>query len=164
MWKNLLKKKTEDTGKVLAENPVFKSLRKKELKLLVNLVHHRSFVPGEFVTRPGKGTGMYIVLSGKIHILWEAQEATKPVVMCQLGEKEFFGEVSLVQESGYKYFSAQAVEECRLLGFFKPDLFTLVEKHPSIGAKVLLALSQILSERLQRAGDKLAQFNQKLEN
>ena len=164
LWKNLFKKKEEDTETILRENPVFKSLKKKELKLLVNLVHHRSFVPGEFITRPGKGIGMYIILTGKIHILYEAQDTSEPVVMCKLGEKEFFGEVSLVQESGYKYFSAQAVEESRLVGFFKPDLFTLVEKHPATAAKVLLNLSKILSERLQRAGDKLAQFNQKLED
>ncbi len=164
LWKNLFKKIDKNIEMVLKENPLFESLSLKELKLLSHLVHKRSFVPGEFIFQEGKGLGMYIVLSGKVNILHGNLSGQETAVISQLNEGDFFGELCLAQEKGYHPVSAQAQEECKLLGFFRPDLLNLIEKNPRTGINILMKLSEILGERLGKAGEKLVQLKQTMEN
>lgn len=164
LWKNFFKKEEKNIETVLKENPLFESLSNKELKLLSNLIHQRSFVPGEFIFQEGKGLGMYIILSGKVNILHGNSNNTESSVISQLNVGDFFGELCLAQEKGYHHVSAQAAEESKLLGFFRPDLLNLIEKNPGTGIRILMKLSEILGERLQKAGEKLSQFKQTMEN
>ena len=164
LWKNFFKKEEKNIETILKENPLFESLSNKELTLLSNLVHQRSFVPGEFVFQEGKGLGMYIILSGKVNILHGSLENAKPVVISQLDVGDFFGELCLAQEKGYHHVSAQAAEESKLLGFFRPDLLSLTEKNPITGTRILMKLAAIMGERLQKAGEKLSQFKQTINN
>ena len=96
---------------------------------------------------------MYIILSGKINILHGNSNNTESSVISQLNEGDFFGELCLAQEKGYHHVSAQAIEESKLLGFFRPDLLNLIEKNPNTGIRILMKLSEILGERLQKAGE-----------
>ena len=164
LWKNFFKKEETNIETVLKSNPLFESLSSKELKLLAGMVHKRSFIPGEFIFQTGKGLGMYIILSGKVSILHGDSNGTEASVISQLKDGDFFGELCLVQEKGYHYVSAQAAEECKLLGFFRPDLLNLTEKNPSTGVRITMKLGEILGERLQKAGEKLSQFKQTMEN
>ncbi len=163
LWKNFFKKEEKNIEMVLKENPLFESLNNKELRLLSDMVHQRSFIPGEFIFQEGKGLGMYIILSGKVNILHSNSSGSDYTVISQLSSGDFFGELCLAQEAGYHHVSAQAVEESKLLGFFRPDLLNLSEKHPSTGIRILMKLSEILGERLQKAGEKLSQFKQTME-
>ncbi len=160
LWKNFFtKKKDKNIIDVLSVNPIFESLKYKELKFMAQIMHQRAFVPGEFIFQSGKGLGMYIILSGKVQILYSDNENGEAVILSQLEEGDFFGELALAQENGYHYVSAQAVSECKLLGFFRPDLLTLVQKNPITGVKILMKLSSILGERLQKSGEKLFKMN-----
>ena len=160
LWKNFFKKNRETIETILKKNPLFENLNGKELKLINSLSHQRSFISGEFVFQKGKGLGMYIILSGKVNILHSDSDNKEASVISQLKTGDFFGELCLVQEKGYHHVSAQAVEESKLLGFFRPDLLNVTEKHPSMGARILMNLGEILGERLQKAGEKLSQLNQ----
>ena len=164
LWKNFFKKEEKNIETILKENPLFESLSGKELRLLSNLVHQRSFIPGEFIFQEGKGLGMYIILSGKVNILHSNSNGAEAVVISQLKVGDFFGELCLAQEKGYHHVSAQAAEESKLLGFFRPDLLNLTEKNPSTGVRILMKLGEILGERLQKAGEKLSQFKQTMDN
>lgn len=164
LWKSFLNQEEKGQEEILEANPLLSSLNKKELKLISTLLHRRKFVPGEFVFQTGKGLGMYILLSGKVHILHQADNHREPTVISQLTKGDFFGELALVQEKGYHNISAQAIESSSLLAFFRPDLMTLAEKNPKIGVKILSNLGNILGERLQKSGEKLIQLSQKMEN
>ena len=164
LWANFFKKEEKNIETVLQANPLFESLSKKELKLITKLVHQRSFIPGEFVFQVGKGLGMYIILSGEVHILHGDGEGGEPSLISQLKEGDFFGEICLMQEKGYHYVSAQAAQECKLLGFFRTDLLNLMEKNPWTGGRILMKLGEILGERLKKAGEKLSQMKHTLEN
>ena len=165
LWKNLFKKEETNIETILKNNPLFERLSNKEIKALSHIVHKRSFVPGEFIfQQKGKGLGMYIILKGKVNIMHGNNNGAEATVISQLKEGDFFGELCLVQEKGYHYVSAQAAEECKLLGFFRPDLLSLIEKKPITGASILMRLGEILGERLQKAGEKLSQFKQSIEN
>ena len=164
LWKNFFKTEEKSIETILNGNPLFESLNSKELRMLSNMVHRRSFIPGEFIFLEGKGLGMYIILSGKVSILHGASSGGESTVISQLNEGDFFGELCLAQEKGYHHVSAQATEESKLLGFFRPDLLNLTEKNPSTGIRILMKLTEILGERLQKAGEKLSQFKQSMDN
>ena len=164
LWKNFFNQEEKTTISILSKNPVFKSLSAREQILLSEVVHKRSFIPGEIVFQTGKGLGMYIILSGKISILYNPPDGSEHITVSQLKEGEFFGELALVKEKSYNNISAQSVEKSKLLGFFRPDLFSLTEKNPVMATKILMNLGEILGERLQKASDKLSQFNQKMES
>ena len=164
LWKNFFKKEEKNIESILKQNPLFEGLNRRELKLLSNMVHQRSFIPGEFVFQEEKGLGMYIILSGKVNILHGVAQAEKPTVISELVEGDFFGELCLAQEKGYHHVSAQAVDDCKLLGFFRPDLLSLTEKNPAVAIRILLKLTDILGERLKKAGEKLSELKQTTEN
>ena len=163
LWKNFFKKEQKNIETILQENPLFESLSNKELRLLSQMVHQRSFIPGEFIFQEGKGLGMYIILSGKVNILHGSASAGETSILSQLKEGDFFGELCLAQEKGHHHVAAQAVEPSKLLGFFRPDLLNLIEKTPGTGIRILMKLAEILGERLQKAGEKLSRLKQTTE-
>jgi CRP/FNR family cyclic AMP-dependent transcriptional regulator len=67
-----------------------------------------------------------------------------------LSNGDFFGEMALLLESP-RTASAVAHEPTKLLGFFQPDLFSLLETKPKTGNKILLHLAQMIAERLRQS-------------
>ncbi len=164
LWKNFFNKEEKNKQEILRNNPLFSSLNKKEMAVLSQMIYTRSFVAGEFIFQPGRGIGMYIIVSGHVHILYGKSGGVDTLIMSRLKDGDFFGETALVREQGHPFVSAQAAEECTLLGFFKPSLLTIIEKNPSTGAKILMKLGEILEKRLRKAGEKLSELNYKAEN
>ena len=78
-----------------------------------------------------------------------------------LFDRQFFGELSLV-DGQPRSASAICSEQSTLYGFFKPDLLELIDKHPSIGTKVLFNLTTVLGNRLRDSNVKLMEFQGQL--
>ena len=155
LWENFFRNKKSSFREFLGEQKIFSSLSDKELKLVERIVHLRSYFPGEIIFKPGSSIGLYMVLKGEVHIFYGEPTQDKPVVISTLKEGDFFGELSLVQEKSYQKTSARAETTVELLGFFKPELMSLIDKSPRLGCKILIRLSEILGTRLQKAGEQL---------
>jgi hypothetical protein len=54
---------------------------------------------------------------------------------------------------------AIATKQSELIGFFRTDLLTLINRDPALGNKILINLSRILGERLRRTNLELTQTN-----
>ncbi len=163
LWKNFFLATEENTKtQILAHNPLFQSLNPKEQNLLVQTVHERSYIRGEPLFPPGKGLGMYLVLQGKVSILYHKGNSPAKTVS-ELSKGGFFGELALVKDKAYQNLSAQASEKSQLLCFLRPDLLSLMDKQPLTAAKILMNLSKIIGERLLKASEKLFHTDQKME-
>ena len=158
LWKNFFRKKNSSTVDFLKQQTLFSSLTPRELRVVERLVHNRSYFPGEVIFKPGSSIGLYMILKGKVNILYEGKGNGESSIVSRLGEGDFFGELSLVQDKGYQKTMAKSVESCELLGFFKPEMMSLIEKSPKLGSKILIKLSEVLGMRLQKAGEQLAGF------
>ena len=90
------------------------------------------------------GVGMYIIESGKVNITLGKENK----LLVLLSNGDFFGEMALILE-GQRTASAIATEPTKLLGFFQPDLFNLLETSPKTGNKILYRLAQMIAERLR---------------
>lgn len=160
LWENFFRTKQDSIKNFLSEQAIFAYLSPKEIRLIERLVHHRSYFPGETIFKPSSSIGMYMIIKGKVHISYEDNDKQKaPLIVSRLAEKDFFGELSLVQESSYQKTTAVAIESTEVVGLFKPDLMQLIEKYPKTGSKILLALCEVMGVRLQKAGEKLSEIS-----
>jgi len=133
---------------VLRTVPLFEGLAFRDLKKIELIVHERTFMPGEVVFYERQpGTGMYIIKEGLIQLTKTSNE--EKVDIAELGEGDFFGEMSLLEDYP-RSAQAAAVVKTEVLGIFRPDLFDLIERHPRLGSKILMKLSQRLANRLRK--------------
>ena len=163
LWSTLFEseEKRRSLHEILRVIPVFKDLSNFDLKFVVPILHQREYKADEFVFRQGEaGNGMYIVQSGQIDIIGTGSNG-EDVLYASLFDKQFFGELSLVdgQPRSAMAISRQATT---LYGFFKPDLLELIDKHPAIGTKILFNLTNVLGNRLRDSNTKLVELQAQL--
>jgi CRP-like cAMP-binding protein len=133
---------------VLRTVPLFEGLTFRDLKKIELIVHERTFMPDEVIFYERQpGTGMYFVKKGLIRLTKTLNGET--VKIAELGEGEFFGEMSLLEEYP-RSAQATAVVKTEALGIFRPDLLDLINRHPKLGSKILMKLSTRLASRLRR--------------
>ncbi len=166
LWEGLYKGTSKGTPAVLRENILFKDLSTRELMFVANTVHIRNYRAGETVFRQGQtGFGMYIIESGSVNISVKADPhdvKQDETVLTNLETGDFFGELALVEENGQRSASATAISDAKLIGFFKPNLFDIIQRSPSTGVKISLRLNEVLGKRLIETNRLLTVFDEKL--
>ena len=169
IWENFFRKSDQDHEvlETLRQTVVFSSLSKKELGFVKDTVHVRNFKPGESIFRQGEvGVGMYVILKGSLDIFVEHfSEESLPLrsqMVTRLRDGDFFGELSLVEHNSRRTATAVAVDESLLIGFFKPDLFEILDRQPATGVKILLRLSEVLGRRLKETTMKVTELKDEL--
>lgn len=146
---------------ILRQIPIFEGLNPLELRFVVRILHERKYEANELVFREGEaGNGMYIIQSGSVRITGQGSLG-EVVQYAHLYERQFFGELSLVDgepRSATAIIDGAAV----LYGFFKPDLLELIAKNPQLGSKILFNLTSVLATRLRDTNTKLIDLQGRL--
>ena len=154
LWSNIFKqpKKEEDEIISILKNiPVFRELGGRDLARVERILHRRTYKEGEIIFSQGDpGYGMYIIEKGSVGIVLLPSQCC----VATLSEGEFFGELSLLDESP-RSASAVAYKPCKILGFFQADLFELINHDPRAGVKITLGLARTLGSRLRHANESL---------
>jgi CRP-like cAMP-binding protein len=165
LWRNLFSQRVIREGtieEVLSKVPAFANLAPRELKEVAAIVHKREYRAGEPVFYQGDpGLGMYIVKDGEVSIVIQGKDGNERE-LALFGDGDFFGELALLDESPR---SANAVckTECTLIGFFRPDLFELIEKNTTLGIKIVLKLAEIVAQRLRHTDKELSKVKSQIE-
>jgi CRP-like cAMP-binding protein len=132
--------------------PLFEELSSAQLKKVSRLLHHRVYQPGELVFREGDpSAGMYLIARGEVRIVIRLPDGAEQELVL-LTDRQFFGEMALL-ESVPRSASAVAVRRTELLGFFQPDLESLVERDSRLGARILLNLARLMASRLREVSE-----------
>lgn len=157
VWQNIFRGRDKNQSKevlALKQVPVFDGLDDRELAEIERVVHHRTYKPDEYVfRRNAPGEGLYIILQGKVDILTETDEG-KSNLVASLMEGDFFGDLSLLDQEPR---SANAVsrDHSELLGFFRPDLTSILKRKPDLGVKILFNVARVIGERLRKTNELL---------
>jgi CRP/FNR family transcriptional regulator, cyclic AMP receptor protein len=165
VWKNIFSQRVIREGtteEILSKVPAFANLAPRDLKEVAAIVHKREYRVGEPVFYQGDpGLGMYIVQDGEVSIAIMGKDGNEQE-LAVLGEGDFFGELALLDESPR---SANAISktDCTLIGFFRPDLFELIEKENTLGIKIVLKLAEIVAQRLRQTDKELSKVKSQLE-
>lgn len=147
---------------LLGELPLFDLLTMPELAKLEHIVHVRTFGPGEIVIRAqAPRLGMYVIQSGAINVIRRGHEGVA-IVVGTLYPGELIGEFSLLDPSPRSSGMA-AAEFSTLIGFFQPDLMSLIDTDPNIGFKILMPLTQMMAEQHRRDMHNLRQLRRQLQ-
>ena len=126
---------------LLGELALFELLTQSELAKLEHIVHVRTFGPGESVIRAGAPRlGMYVIQSGTVHVVRRGREG-ESIVVGTLQPGELIGEFSLLDPSP-RSSGMTAAEFSTLIGFFQPDLMSLIDTDPNLGFKILMPLTR----------------------
>lgn len=150
-----------DVVAVLRTIQFFQDLRKIELREFAKIIYVRWFRKNEPIFYENEpGIGMYIIHKGSVKISKSSTLNGREHIIT-LTQGDFFGELSLIKEQP-RAVTAIALEDCCLLGIFRPDLLQLLEKKPRLGNKILLRLNQFITTQLQQKDEELFQIKEKL--
>lgn len=168
LWDNLFRRSGPEAEieKLLKDTYVFALLNRKELSLVRQVVHTRTYRPGELIFRQGEvGIGMYIIMKGTIDVQIEDNSVdadSQEILVTQLAAGDFFGELSLVEDNGRRTANAVARSDATLIAFFKPDLMEIVDRNPSTGVKIIIRLAEVLGRRLKETTGKVSELKRDL--
>jgi CRP/FNR family cyclic AMP-dependent transcriptional regulator len=169
IWENLFRKsdQSQEVAEALRQTHIFSSLSKRELHFVLDTIHVRTFKPGESVFRQGEvGVGMYVLLRGSLDVFvdqfFDEGARVNSHLVTRLKAGDFLGELSLVESNSRRTATAIAAEESTLIGFFKPDLFEILERQPATGVKILLRLSEVLGRRLKETTLKVSELKEEI--
>lgn len=122
-----------------------------ELAELQKALRPTRFTPGDTILDEGNANrALHIVKSGRIRVSRHVQDHDVP--LCDLGEGQTFGELSII-EDGVASASLKAVTEAEILSLSMHDLATFLRNHPNAGAKFWRAIAIDLRRRLLQTND-----------
>jgi hypothetical protein len=111
-------------------NPLFAAFSKDEFGAIVDKLEPLTFIAGERVIAEGDdGDAMYLISRGGGKVIKEVEG--QELVLDQLGEGEFFGEMSLLV-GGPRSASVFATSDTEVLRLKATDLFEVMKQHPRI--------------------------------
>ena len=136
---------------LLRNVPLFAVLPESQLNVLTSMVTRKTFSRGTtIITAGGPTDSLYIVLSGRLKVMMSDDEG-REVILAILGSNEFFGEMSLVDDSP-RSASVVAIEACELLSLAKRDFNKCLEDNFEMAMTVMRGLVKRLREADQKIG------------
>jgi CRP/FNR family transcriptional regulator, cyclic AMP receptor protein len=122
----------------------------------------RHFAAGTTVIAQGERdrTGfMFLVLDGDVSVETVVVSRANPLVMSVMGPGSLLGEMGLL-DGAPRAASCIALTDMTAAILTRSALAALIDANPGIGAKLMIAISQRLAERLREGGQKLLAYTQ----
>jgi tetratricopeptide (TPR) repeat protein len=111
-------------------NPLFAAFTREEFGAIVDKLEPMQFMSGERMIAEGdEGNAMYLISRGSGRVVKEIDG--REVVLDELGEGEFFGEMSLLV-GGPRSASVFATADTEVLQLKSSDLFEVIKQYPRI--------------------------------
>ncbi|MFC1849541.1 AarF/UbiB family protein [candidate division CSSED10-310 bacterium] len=135
--------------------PFLENLDQEEIRQIAVVCEIQQFRNGEFIMEEGvRGNGLFIIENGTAHVLkatrWRQQQ-----IIATLKQGDHFGEMSVITNAPTSA-SVRAIGAVSCLFVSRPNFLQLLDQHPSIGQKLLLAFGRTLSERLVESNRRYA--------
>ncbi len=152
LWKFFFRK-TSDL-EIFKNSYILKNFSEKEIKILLNHLHKRSYQKGEDIIKFGEpGYALYILVEGEVVVKIPGDKGMIEVDI--LKKSEFFGEMALVTDAP-RTATVTCKTDVEVYVLSRSDMEELIEIHPKIAARLLYNISSIIAERLKKLNEKLA--------
>jgi predicted RND superfamily exporter protein len=150
LWDLLRIKLGESPERTIA---LFAGLRRSQIRIVVLMGRLKRFRTGEPIVRRGEeGDEMFVVIQGTAEV--SIGEGTDRRRIDGLRRGDVVGEMGLVRHER-RTADVVAVEDIEVLAVDERFLKRIQSRYPRIAARVFLNLNRILSDRLQRANERL---------
>jgi voltage-gated potassium channel len=138
------------TWGMLAKVPLFSHLSATEIADIMRLLRAQTIESGEILVRRGDiASSMYLITGGEVEI-------ELPNRRVRLSDGTFFGEIALLQRAN-RSGTVTAMRKTKLLALDAQDLHALLERMPTLAARVRKTAQARLAETGDIAGAELAQ-------
>jgi CRP-like cAMP-binding protein len=140
---------------VLGETRLFENLSLADIEELAERIETRTYSDGASIFRIGDpGDGLYIIDRGGVEVFLEIEQGEHRLAL--LHDREYFGEMALIDEAGRRTASARARGETICLFLSRDDFENLLASSHVTAARILYQLCRVLSRRLGRTSRQLA--------
>ncbi|GAA4357818.1 hypothetical protein GCM10023165_52150 [Variovorax defluvii] len=102
---------------------------------------------------------MVLVLDGQLRVVSSANIPDGEVVISVVGPGSLLGEMGVI-DGGPRSASCTALTDVKLGVLSRQALLSLIEQHPSVGARLLLGVSRIITGRLREGNRRLRTLSQ----
>lgn len=141
----------------LLELPLFDALKEKELEIVASYMTFFELGKGEVLFRENdRGDCIYFVLGGIIDII-KGSSPGSSVVLASLSRGRSIGEMSII-DNYPRSATARARTQSSFLSLKQESFDKIINEYPSIGTKLLKAISRLLSQNLRKTSSRLADY------
>ena len=159
IFQSLMKQKDQTKIDQISGIPIFQDLNRRELRTVSEMLYDRSYEAGEDIFLTDQpGAAMFIITSGRVHILLDHESGESATPIAELEEGDFFGEIALLDNSP-RSASARAVTKTNVLAIFRADLDKLILNEPYIAARIMKQLAIVLGMRLKETNKQVARLS-----
>jgi CRP/FNR family cyclic AMP-dependent transcriptional regulator len=135
---------------VLKRVPLFSDLSEAELARFAEVTREREYPRNSVILfEDDPGDALYIVSSGQVKVVLIGEDG-REVILSVLGDGDFFGEMSLIDDEP-RSAHVIAMKDSHLLVLRRDDFQLQLQQHPSVALKLL----RVLVQRLRRADEKI---------
>jgi len=141
---------------VLRKVVLFKYLSPSEMDTLEGKLTARQIPKGTVIFKEGSpGEELFLITRGEVEVSIERNDSK--LVLAELGESSFFGEMSLITDRPRTAtITALSDTECYVLS--KKEFQKMLVKEPQLMARLLLAMTEILCDRIQATNENLETY------
>jgi len=138
-----------DLIELLGRVPAFSTLEPGDLGRVAQLAVPRSFEPGQVVFREGDASDTcYVVRKGRARALRSHGDG-RTITLARFGPGDIFGELAMFEDEK-RSATVEAIEPTSVVGVLGPDMRRLMNEHPQIAARLVIALGRRLRETNER--------------
>jgi CRP/FNR family cyclic AMP-dependent transcriptional regulator len=129
--------------------PVFSTLVQSDLERIAELAVPRTFEPGQVVFREGDSSDTcYIVREGHARAV-RTHAGGRTITLARFGPGDIFGELAMFEDE-LRSATVEALELTTAVAVLGPDMRRLMNEHPPIATRLVVALGRRLRESNER--------------
>jgi len=137
-------------NEVLKRVPLFNDLSEAEVSRFADVTREREYPKNSVILfEDDPGDALYIVSTGQVKVVLIGEDG-REVILSVLGDGDFFGEMSLIDDEP-RSAHVIAMKDSQLLVLRRDDFQSRLEEQPKIALKLL----RVLVQRLRRADEKI---------
>jgi CRP/FNR family transcriptional regulator len=141
--------RSAEVVELLARVPVFSTLEPADLQRIAELAVPRELAPGQVVFREGDSSDTcYIVRRGRARAVREHSDG-RTITLATFGPGDIFGELAMFEDER-RSATVEAVETTSAVAVLGPDMRRLMNEHPGIATRLVIALGRRLRESNER--------------
>jgi CRP/FNR family transcriptional regulator, cyclic AMP receptor protein len=140
---------SSDVVELLGRVPVFSTLERADLERIAEVAVPRTFSPGQAVFREGDSSDTcYVVREGHARAVRSHGDG-RTITLANFGPGDIFGELAMFEDER-RSATVEAIDEMSVVGVLGGDMRRLMNEHPGISTRLVIALGRRLRETNER--------------
>ena len=145
---------------MISYSPLFENFNLAEIRLLSHFMQVYRAEPGVEIIREGEpGDFMMMLIEGRIEV-FKQDRWNAPRLIALIEPGKTVGEMSMI-DGEPRFATCVAAERCMIAVLTRENLARIILEQPILGAKILMELVLMLSQRLRQTSMKLVSYMDK---